>query len=181
VACFSTVQAQNAPATPSFPQVIDLVLRDFPDNLRHITGELVLAEGEVESYTSIVALPESENCIVNHYHSRQDTSVSWQAKMLVTDDFGKADHVYRELYRKLQQCYIQLMDGTIVYLKGSWSPAKEDAPFTTSTLRLTIDDQRYRGVRVELGLVYALAQWDVSINIFSRSTDDEGRIVLREP
>jgi len=136
---------------------------------------------ETENYASTVALPQSENCTITHYHSTQDTSVSWQAKMLVTDDFGKADHAYRELYQKLQQCYIQLSDGTIIYLKGNWSPAKEEAPFTSSTLRLTIDDQRYKGVRVELELVYELAQWGVSINIFSRETDDKAQTVLREP
>jgi len=176
---FSSVYAQDT--TRSFPQVIDLVLRDFPNNLRHITGELMLAQGETENYASTVALPESENCTITHYHSTQDTTVSWQARMLVTDDFGKADHAYRELYRKLQQCYIQLMDGTIIYLKGTWSPAKEDAPFTASTLQLTIDDQRYRGVRVELELVYELAQWGVSINIYSRQTDDKAQTVFREP
>jgi hypothetical protein len=178
---FLSSRAQNAPVTPSFPQVIDLVLRDFPNNLTHITGELMLAQGETENYASTVALPESEGCVITHYHSTEDTSVSWQAKMLLTDDFGKADHVYQELYRKLQQCYIQLMDGTIVYLKGTWSPAKEEAPFTSSTLRLTIDDQRYKGVRVELELVYELAQWGVSINIYSRGTDDKGETVVREP
>jgi len=176
---FSSVYAQDT--TRSFPQVIDLVLRDFPNNLRHITGELMLAQGETENYASTVALPESENCTITHYHSTQDTTVSWQARMLVTDDFGKADHAYRQLYRKLQQCYIQLMDGTIIYLKGTWSPAKEDAPFTASTLQLTIDDQRYRGVRVELELVYELAQWGVSINIYSRQTDDKAQTVFREP
>jgi len=144
-------------------------------------GDLMLAQGETENYASTVALPQSENCTITHYHSTQDTSVSWQAKMLVTDDFGKADHAYRELYQKLQQCYIQLSDGTIIYLKGNWSPAKEEAPFTSSTLRLTIDDQRYKGVRVELELVYELAQWGVSINIFSRETDDKAQTVLREP
>lgn len=176
---FSSGYSQDT--TRSFPQVIDLVLRDFPNNLRHITGELMLAQGETENYASTVALPESENCTITHYHSTQDTTVSWQARMLVTDDFGKADHAYRELYRKLQQCYIQLMDGTIIYLKGTWSPAKEDAPFTASTLQLTVDDQRYRGVRVELELVYELAQWGVSINIYSRQTDDKAQTVFREP
>ena len=181
LAAFSRIYAQDTTSTRSFPQVIDLVLRDFPNNLRNITGELVLAQGETENYTSTVALPESQNCTITHYHSTQDTTVSWQARMLVTDDFGKADHAYRELYHKLQQCYIQLMDGTIIYLKGTWSPAKESAPFTAGTLQLTIDDQRYKGVRVELELVYELAQWGVSINIFSRDRDDQARTVLREP
>jgi hypothetical protein len=182
-AAFSTAhaQTQTAPVTPSFGQVIDLVLRDFPNNLRNITGDLVLAQGEVENYVSMVALPESENCTITRYHSKVDTTVSWQARMLVTDDFGKADRSYKELYRKLQQCYIQLMDGTIVYLKGTWEPAKEEAAFTTSTLRLGVDDWRYREVKVELTLVYELAQWGVSINIYSKKPDDEVGAVLREP
>jgi len=175
----STAYAQSTPVPPSFPQVIDLVLRDFPNNLRHITGELVLAQGEVENYASMVALPESEHCIITRYHSTEDTTVSWQAKMLVTDDFGKADHAYRELYGKLQQCYIQLVDGTVVYLKGSWSPAKEGAAFTTSILRLAVNDQRYREVRVELELVYELAQWGVSINIYNKREDDDAGTALK--
>lgn len=179
VVAFTSAHSQDT--ARSFPQVIDLVLRDFPNNLRNITGDLVLAQGEMENYASTLALPESQNCTITHYHSTQDTSVSWQARMLVTDDFGKADHTYRALYQKLQQCYIQLTDGTIIYLKGTWSPAKEEAPFTASTLRLTIDDLRYKKVTVELELVYELAQWGVSINIFSRDTDDKAQTVFREP
>ena len=163
----------DSSTSPSFPSVIDAVLRDFPNNLRNITGELVLAQGEFENYASMLALPESEHCVITRWHSTQDTTVSWQAAMLTTDDFGKADHAYHDLYRKLQQCYIQLVDGTVVYLKGSWEPAKEGAAFTTSTLRLTIDDQRYKEVRVELELVYQLAEWGVHINIFSKRPDDE--------
>ena len=176
ISSVSYAQKASVPDTSrsaSFPSVIDAVLRDFPNNLRNITGELVLAQGEFENYASMLALPESEHCLITRWHSTQDTTVSWQATMLTTDDFGKADHAYRDLYGKLQQCYIQLIDGTIVYLKGSWEPAKEGASFTTSTLHLTLDDQRYREVRVELELVYQLAEWGVNINIFSKKPDDE--------
>lgn len=162
-----------AQQSPSFPSVIDAVLRDFPNNLRNITGELVLAQGEFENYASVLALPESQHCTITRWHSTRDTTVSWQAAMLTTDNFGKADHAYQELYRKLQQCYIQLTDGTVVYLKGNWEPARESASFTTSTLRVELDDQRYKEVRIELELVYQLAEWGVNINIFSKKPDDE--------
>jgi len=170
--------AQSTPAhaaadPAAFFTVIDAVLRDFPNNLRNITGELVLAQGEFENYVSVLALPESQHCIITRWHSTQDTTVSWQATMLTTDNFGKADRTYRELYRKLQQCYIQLVDGTIVYLKGAWEPAREGASFTTSTLRVAVDDQRYKEVHVELELVYQLAEWGININIFSKKPDDE--------
>jgi hypothetical protein len=182
--CSSFAQSTSAASDPrAFPVVIDAVLRDFPNNLRNITGDLVLAQGEFENYASVLALPESQHCVITRWHSIRDTTVSWQAAMLTTEDFEKADHTYRELYRKLQQCYIQLADGTIVYLKGSWEPAKEGAAFTTSTLHLTLDDQRYREVRVELELVYQLAEWGVNINIFSKKPDDEvgGGTVSMQP
>ncbi|HXO76596.1 MAG TPA: hypothetical protein VN824_15195, partial [Puia sp.] len=120
----------------SFPAAINAVLKDFPYNLRNITGELVLAQGEFENYASIVELPGAENCIVTRYHSADDTTASWQAKMLSSDDFDQAAKAYHELFRKLQGCYLQLVDGSVVYLRGDWEPAREGASFTTSTLRL---------------------------------------------
>jgi hypothetical protein len=157
----------------SFPATINAVLKDFPYNLRNITGELVLAQGEFENYASIVELPGAENCIVTRYHSADDTTASWQAKMFSGDDFGQAAKVYHELFRQLQGCYLQLVDGSIVYLRGDWEPAKESASFTTSTLRLITGDWRYRDVKVELELVYQLADWAVHINIVTKKRDDE--------
>jgi hypothetical protein len=157
----------------SFPAAINAVLKDFPYNLRNITGELVLAQGEFENYASIVELPGAENCIVTRYHSADDTTASWQAKMLSSDDFDQAAKAYHELFRKLQGCYLRLVDGSVVYLKGDWEPAKEGASFTTSTLRLMTGDWRYKDVKVELELVYQLADWAIHINIVTKKRDDE--------
>lgn len=157
----------------SFPAAINAVLKDLPYNLRNITGELVLAQGEFENYASIVELPGSENCIVTRYHSADDTTASWQAKMLSSDDFDQAAKAYHELFRKLQGCYLQLVDGSVVYLRGDWEPAKEGASFTTSTLRLMTGDWRYKDVKVELELVYQLADWAIHINIVTKKRDDE--------
>jgi hypothetical protein len=156
-----------------FPIAIDVILRDFPENLRHITGELVLAQGEFENYASLVQLPGAEDCIVTRYHSRRDSTVSWQATMYNDDDFGKAARQYRELFQKLKSCYISQADGTVLYLQGTWEPAKEGASFTTSTFRPGTTDWRYREVKVELELVYLLADWAVRINIVSKKRDDE--------
>jgi len=156
-----------------FPAVIDAVLRDFPHQLGHITGELVLAQGEIENYSSLVVLPDAEQCIVTRYHSRRDTTASWQAKMFSSDDFGKASRQYQELFQKLKTCYMSLLDGRIIYLTGKWEAPKEEAAFTTSTLRLPMENWRYKDVKVELELVYLLAEWTVNINIVSKPPDNE--------
>jgi hypothetical protein len=157
----------------AFPSAIDSVLRDFPCNLRHITGELVLAQGEFENYASLVVVPGSQSCVVTRYHSADDTTASWQAKMFNSDDFDEANREYQQLYRQLKTCYVKFVDGSIFYLEGQWEPAKSGASFTTSTLRLMTGDWRYKDVKVELELVYLLADWAVNINIVSKLRDDE--------
>jgi hypothetical protein len=157
----------------SFPAAIDAILGDFPYNLRHVTGELVLAQGEFENYASMVSVPGAQSCIVTRYHSADDTTASWQAKMFSSDDYDLAARQYQELFRKLKTCYVRLVDGSIINLEGVWEPAREGTSFTTSTLRLMTGDWRYKEVKVELELVYQLADWAVNINIVSKKRDDE--------
>lgn len=166
------------------PTVIDAVLRDFPNNLRHISGESVLAEGEFENYASVLTLPDAQECIVTRWHSKKDTTASWQATMFVSDDYAAAERRYRRIYQQLKTCHMTLGDSSIVQLQGYWSPAKEGAAFTTSTLRLKTEDWRYRDVRIDLELVYQLANWAVQINIVSKKPDDMvggGEIVEGQP
>lgn len=156
-----------------FATVIDAILKDFPDHLRHISGDLVLAQGEFENYASVVVLPGSAECTITRWHSVEDSTASWQAKMFAGDDFAAASGTYHALFRKLQRCYLRLVDGSIVYLNGDWEPAAEGAAFTTSTLRLSTGDWRYKEVKVEIELAYLMPDWVVRINIVSKKRDDE--------
>lgn len=54
-----------------------------------------------------------------------------------------------------------------------WEPAREGAAFATSTLRLRTGDPQHREVKVELELVYELADWAVNLNIVSKKGDNE--------
>jgi hypothetical protein len=156
----------------SLADAIDAVLGDVPNNLRKVTGALVLAEGETDNYASLVVMPDAETCMVTRYHSLEDTTASWQAKMYSGSQFGPASKKYEQLYQQLKTCYLRLPDGSIYYLQGTWEPAKEAISFATSTLTLRTDDERFRDVKVQLELVYQLADWAVSINIVTKRPDD---------
>jgi hypothetical protein len=156
-----------------FVDAIDAVLGDLPNNFRYVTGELLLAEGEVDSYASLVTVPDAENCIVTRYHSVEDTTASWQAKMFSGEDYGAAVRKYEQLYQQLKTCYVRLPDSSIYYLEGAWAPAREGIRFTTSTLKVRTSDQRFRDVMVQLELVYQLSDWAVNINIVTKKPDDE--------
>jgi hypothetical protein len=156
-----------------FPEVINAVLADFPSNLRHIAGDLVLAQGEFEDYASLVVMPGAASCTVTRWHSWEDSTASWQAKMFRSDDFAMAAGEYHALFQKLQHCYVRLVDGSIINLTGDWESPKDGVPFATCTLRLATGDERYKEVMVQLELAYQLADWAVNINIVSKRPDDE--------
>jgi len=182
--CLAQAQADSAARADSvlhhtpvrvvpFADAIDAVLSDLPNNLRYVTGELLLAEGETDSYVSLVAVPDAVHCTVTRYHSVEDTTSSWQAKMYSGGDFGAASRKYAQLFQQLKVCYVRLPDGSVYYLEGKWEPAREGITFTTSTLKVKTADQRFRDVEVELELVYQLADWAVNINIVTKKPDDE--------
>jgi hypothetical protein len=176
MAFFSTrAQPDTAavPRTVAFPGAIEAVLHDFPNNLRHITGELLLAQGEIDSYVSTIEPPGAESCVITRYHSHSDSTASWQAKMYSGEDFDRASSAYHAIYKQLQSCYLLLPDSSMVFLKGQWEPAREDIAFTTSTLRLNTGDERYQEVQVDLELLYQVSHWVVNINIVSKRPDDE--------
>jgi len=157
----------------SFHGVIDSVLQDFPYNLRHISGDLVLAQGEFENYASTVGLPGAQSCIITRWHSIEDTTASWQAQMYKGEDFSEASKQYGELFRRLKGCYLRLVDGSKFFLAGDWEPATQEAPFTTSTLRIQTGDERYREVKVEVELIFLVTDWAVNVNIVSKKRDDQ--------
>jgi hypothetical protein len=154
------------------PTMIDAVLQDFPNNLRHISGEPQLAEGEFENYASVLTTTDAQECIVTRWHSKKDTTASWQAKLFTSDDYAAAERRYHRLYEQLKTCHMTLGDSSMVPLEGNWEPANESAAFTTSTLRLKTKDWRYQDVKIEVELVYQLADWAVQINVVSKKPDD---------
>jgi hypothetical protein len=89
------------------------------------------------------------------------------------EDFAEASKRYHELFQRLKGCYLKLVDGSVFYLTGDWEPAAEEAPFTTSTLRVQTGDERYREVKVEVELVYLVTEWAVHVNIVSKKRDDQ--------
>jgi hypothetical protein len=160
----------------SFLWAMDSVLRDFPNNLRGITGDTILLEGETDHFSSTVWLPGAEQCQVTRYHSGEDTTASWQATMFHTEDYEKAAARYHALYKQLSKCFTHLKDGSIVWLEGQWSPPTPDLVFSVSTLKLSTRSYWYKKMEIELELLYQLGDWEIHINVASKEKDSENWI-----
>jgi DNA modification methylase len=107
----------------------------------------------------------------DRYHSKEDITASWQAKMFRNGDFDIAAKQYREFYNRLKSCYLTLADGSSIYLKGDWEAPTDEKSFTVSTFRLATTDLRYSDLKIELEILYQLDQWAVNINVVSKKKD----------
>lgn len=165
--------AQPSDAKTPFSQAIETILADFPANYSHITGDLLLSEAEVDQYACTINLPGAESCMIGHYHSRHDSTASWQAVMFRSDEFAKAARAYKRIFHDLKRCALPFVDGSVFYLEGSFESASEDRIFVTSELRLGIPDFRYYRFRVQVELLYKIDQWVVNLNMSDKKSDTE--------
>jgi len=172
------IKSVDKTVQPAFIKAVEMVLGDFPYNYNHITGELLLAQGEFEQYASIVTLPGAESCLIGRYHSEVDTTASWQALMYNSEDFDQAAAHYRQLFYQLKSCHLKMSDGSVYYLDGKYETPSYDMPFTTSALTVQTADERYKEFKVEVELVYQVEKWIVNINMVSKKKDDEMRPTL---
>ncbi|MFT3825020.1 MAG: hypothetical protein QM731_13945 [Chitinophagaceae bacterium] len=162
-------------STPSFTVAVEKILGDFPYNYKHITGDLVLAEGDLEKYASTINLPGSKTCEIGIYHSAFDTTASWQATMFMSDEFAVAAKEYKRLYQQLKACRLKMVDGSSYYLTGELDAAAEEKDFVVSTFTIQTADERYREFKVELEMLYRIDGWQINISMASKKKDSEVR------
>lgn len=159
------------PVKTAFSQAISSILKDFSDNFHNISGELLLSQGEIDNYECKVKMPGAEECFITRYHSEEDATASWQAKMYQDESFKNASARYRDLYRQLKGCYLQTVDGTLLYVKGEWEEPNEGKAFVSSLFRVITGDERYKDVQIELEMRYQLPEWIINISIASKKKD----------
>jgi hypothetical protein len=175
VISFAQLKLTGNDKSNSFSKPMTSVLMDYPYNFRNISGELELAQAEIENYVSRVSLPGAAHCVVTRYHSDLDTTASWQALMFSDEDFEKAAKQYQQIYKQLSNSTIRMIDGSPFYLKGKYEAAKEEMDFVTSTLKLQTADIRFKNVRVEVELLYRMSEWVVYVHVGSKEDDDKVR------
>ncbi|WP_127124641.1 hypothetical protein [Pseudoflavitalea rhizosphaerae] len=163
------------PANPGFGKAVEQILGDFPYNYKHLTGDLVLREGELSQFASTVNLPGSQSCVIAHYHSGLDTTASYQGFMYKAEEFEDAAKEYRRLFNQLKGCKLRMVDGSAYFLDGEYEAPAEEKDFCISMLKIHTADDRYKLFKVELEMLYKIDHFVVNINFITRKKDEDER------
>jgi len=163
------------PANPGFGKAVEQILGDFPYNYKHLTGDLVLQEGELWHYAPTVSIPGAQSCVIAHYHSGLDTTASYQGFMYAAEDFEDAAKEYRRLYHQLKGCKLRMVDGSAYFLDGELDAPAEEKDFVVSLLKIQTADDRYKLFKVELEMLYKIDHFEININFITRKKDEDQR------
>ncbi|KIC91771.1 hypothetical protein [Flavihumibacter sp. ZG627] len=154
---------------PGFDEAIQAVIFDFSTNFRNIQGPLVNDEAEYEKYASLVELPGAEQSVITRFHSVEDTTASWQAVMLTTEEYDEAAALYKKICQRMKATKLSLPDGSQVQFRSDYQPPSTENKFTSSFYYLPHAEGEYMDLRVQVELIVLLGEYKVLVNVHPTS------------
>lgn len=157
--------------SPGFTSALQKIVLDFRLDYKTIQGDARLSQGEVETYESTVVLPGALSCTIYRFHSKRDTTASWQGIMYQGDNYEDAVKAYKNLYRMVHKSQLRWIDRSAVGFKGELRDPKQGLSFAQTTLTLDVTDRRYASFVADIELSGGIAEWTVSLYLHSRQDD----------
>ncbi|MES2890378.1 MAG: hypothetical protein V4725_00150 [Bacteroidota bacterium] len=157
----------------SFDDSLTQVVSVFKTNYYPIQGKQLTSQGLVDVYQSNVGVPGASHCIIQRYHSEEDTSASWQAIMYEGESFEEAVKIYRTIYKTLKKAKIKNGATSIFSFTGDLEEPNESVRFTVSPLKLNTPEDAYKYFYAEVEITSNYDGWEVHLNLHSKKNDNE--------
>lgn len=170
---FSQAQLLNKilPASP-FSDSLSKVVENFQQNYNGIQGIALPPDEDRDIFASTVGLPGASSCVIFRFHSKQDTTASWQALLYEGEDFKDASKAYKNAIKHLKQTKFKVGIRKISFEGETVNPS-ESLRFTTSIFKPTEYTDIYKNFIAEVEMLNSMEGWIVKINLHSRKADTE--------
>ncbi len=159
--------------SPQFNDSLTKVVIDFRNNFKKIQGKELTPQIGMEVYKSQVSLPGAAHCAIHRYHSKLDTTASWQAIMYDGDDYEEAIKVYKNTCRLVNKSRIKWIDRSIASFIGNMEKLDGNVPFANTMLQLNVSDPRYKNFYAEIEMASGSNGWEVHLNLHDKKDDME--------
>ena len=173
----TTVHAQFSikPApSPAFSENLSKITRAFRNNYYAVQGDKLSSQDDMDVYSSAVVLPGAQHCVIYRFHSKTDTTASWQGIMYAGDNYKQALKIYKDNCKLVNRCKINLEGSAAAVFTGKIDQPESDLRFVSSVFSLNTKDAAYDQFYAEVELVNLnFDQWEVRLNLQNKKDDDE--------
>ena len=168
------------PAAGGLAADVRKILEDYPNAFANLMGEKIADNPQSADYRCTIKIPKAEQCFFTRYSSRR-TITSWEATMLTTEDFNKAEKEFRSLFQQLNNLGLRFGDGRQLKFRGDYEKPDESLKFSSVLLQPGESDPTLRNLRLEILLsVSEPLSWKVKILLYEKEKEDEERGAVRE-
>jgi hypothetical protein len=160
--------------TGSIRSDIQKVVAEYPYHFQSIKGEVIDKNPQSIEYASTLKPGDAKQSSIIQYSSGTNAIYSWQALMLVTEDFETAVKKYKSFYQQLNGANVYYIKDQYT-LKGHFDAADESRKFATSTLALANPPTPLQKLRVDINLQFEFPEWKVSLVVYEKEREDDER------
>jgi hypothetical protein len=164
--------SSRLPVASNIRADVQKVVADFPYQFKSIRGEVIDKGPQSIEYASLLQVGDLKQCSIMQYSSGTKYIYSWQAMMLVTEDFETAAKKYKSIYQQLRGANVYYVKDQYT-LKGDYDVAEESTGFATSTLALANPPVPLQKLRIDIDLQFEFPEWKVSLVVYEKEREDD--------
>ncbi len=148
------------------------ITENFQNNYYNIQGEELPADEGREIFRSTVVIPGATQAVIYRFHSKEDTTASFQAILYEGESYKEAVKIYKQTFRQVKGTKFNAGAEKISF-SGSMEEPTENLRFTSSQLRPDVSSGAYKHFIAEIELINSVEGWTVQLNLHSRKDDTE--------
>lgn len=157
-----------------FSQNLAKITLAFRSNYYEIQGVQLPSQEDMDVFKSLVQLPGAKHCTVFRFHSKIDTTASFQAIMYEGDNYKEAVKVYKNTCKLVDKTQVQLGGSIAADFKGKMEDPDDNLRFVTTGYTLDTKDPAYVTFYAEVEMLNInFDQWEVHVNLQQRKNDEE--------
>ncbi len=160
------------PGSNNISSAVANITENFQNNYYNIQGEALPPDEGRDIFRSTVLIPGATEQVIYRFHSKEDTTASFQAVLYEGESFKEAAKIYKQTFRQVKSTKFNGGFEKISF-SGNMEEPTENLRFTSSQLRPDVSGGAYKNFIAEIELIYAMDGWKVQLNLHSRKNDDE--------
>jgi len=158
----------------AFSDNLSAITQAFSNNFYKIQGPQLPSQEDMDIYQSTVTLPGAKHCVIYRFHSKIDSSASWQGIIYSGDNYKDALKTYKNTCRQVEGTRVKLDNDTYTTFIGKTYIPDTELRFVSSTFNLNKKDAVYDHFYAEVELVnLTFDQWEVHINLQNKKDDED--------